>query len=96
MTELSLSTTDQELIKQEILHKEAEQLRQKRKRTTIYDFEPIAIIGRGAFGEVRVVRSKISGEILAMKKMNKSEMIRKNQVQHIRAERNVLALANNP
>ncbi|CAG9312883.1 STK38_2 [Blepharisma stoltei] len=96
MTELSLSSTDQELIKQEILHKEAEQLRQKRKRTTIYDFEPIAIIGRGAFGEVRVVRSKISGEILAMKKMNKSEMIRKNQVQHIRAERNVLALANNP
>jgi serine/threonine kinase 38 len=42
------------------------------------DYEPIAIIGRGAFGEVRVVRSKESGEIVALKKMNKSEMVYKN------------------
>ena len=31
-----------------------------------------------------------------MKKMNKSEMIYKNQVGHIRAERDVLATAHNP
>ena len=31
-----------------------------------------------------------------MKKMNKSEMIYKNQVSHIRAERDVLATAQNP
>lgn len=96
MKELNLSSTEQNLIKQEILHREAEQMRQKRKKVTIYDFEPIKIIGRGAFGEVRVVRSKSTGEVLAMKKMNKTEMIYKNQVAHVKAERNVLASGNNP
>ena len=31
-----------------------------------------------------------------MKKMNKSEMIYKNQIQHIKTERNLLAQTNNP
>jgi len=34
------------------------------------DFESIAIIGRGAFGEVRLCRSK-NGQIVAIKKMSK-------------------------
>lgn len=42
------------------------------------DFEPIAIIGRGAFGEVRVRRDKETKEIVAIKKMKKAEMIFKN------------------
>jgi serine/threonine kinase 38 len=96
MLDLNLSSTEQQLIKQEILHKEAEQLRQRRRRTSVFDFESIDIIGRGAFGEVRVVRSKLTGEILAMKKMNKSEMVYKNQVQHVRAERNILATSSSP
>lgn len=41
------------------------------------DFESIAIIGRGAFGEVRLCRS-IMGELVAVKKMKKEEMIKKN------------------
>lgn len=53
-------------------------MRSTRRRITIYDFEPMAIIGKGAFGEVRVVRYKPTGEILAMKKMNKREMVYKN------------------
>ena len=43
---------------------------------TIQDFENIAIIGRGAFGEVRLCRSK-EGEIVAIKKMRKQEMLDK-------------------
>ncbi len=39
----------------------------------------MAIIGRGAFGEVRLCRSN-AGEIVAIKKMSKQEMIEKNQV----------------
>jgi serine/threonine kinase 38 len=70
-------------------------MRQRRKRMSVYDFESIAIIGKGAFGEVRVARNKNTGEVLAMKKMVKSEMIFKNQVMHVRAERNVLAIADN-
>ena len=68
----------------------------RRKPITIKDFEPVAIIGRGAFGEVRVCRIKETGEIVAVKKMNKSEMIYKNQVAHVRAERDILTSANNP
>ena len=60
------------------------------------DFEPIKIIGRGAFGEVRVCREKKSRDIVAIKKMKKNEMIYKNQVAHVRAERDILALAKNP
>jgi len=37
----------------------------------------LAIIGRGAFGEVRLCRSN-AGEIVAIKKMSKQEMIEKN------------------
>lgn len=53
-------------------------MRAARKRVTVYDFEPLNVIGRGAFGEVRVVREKKSGKIYAMKKMNKTEMVFKN------------------
>ena len=95
MAELTLSQTEQQMIKHEIFHKEAELLRNKRRRLTIFDYESIAIIGRGAFGEVRVVRHKTSGKIFALKKMNKAEMLKKNQTNHVRAERNILALAKN-
>lgn len=57
---------------------------------TIKDFEPLQIIGRGAFGEVRICRYKETGEVVAMKKMKKMEMLHKNQVAHVRAERDVL------
>ena len=51
------------------------------------DFELKRIIGRGAFGEVRVVERKDTKDIFAMKTIRKSEMLKKNQVAHIRAER---------
>ena len=96
MGSLHLSDPEKHLIKQEIFHKEAENLRNLRRRTSVFDFEPLAIIGRGAFGEVRLVRNKLTGEVQAMKKMSKQEMIKKNQIMHVRAERNVLAFAENP
>lgn len=57
------------------------------------DYEPLKIIGRGAFGEVRVCRHRKSEEIVAIKKMKKTEMINKNQEKHIKAERDILAIA---
>jgi serine/threonine protein kinase len=49
----------------------------RRQKTSVLDYEPIAIIGRGAFGEVRVCREKETGEIVAVKKMKKAEMLNK-------------------
>ena len=96
MTELQLTVTEKNLIKHEIMHKEAIIQREQRQKIGITDFEPISIIGKGAFGEVRVVRHKKTNEVLALKKMNKSEMILKNQMQHIKAERDILANSINP
>ena len=95
MQKLNLSDAEQELIKQDILHKEAELNRKMRKKITVKDFEPLSIIGRGAFGEVRICKYKETGEVVAMKKMKKSEMLYKNQVSHVRAERDVLVKAKN-
>ena len=67
-----------------------------RAKITVRDFEPLKIIGRGAFGEVRVCRDRKTREVVAIKKMKKNEMIYKNQVAHVRAERDILALAKNP
>jgi serine/threonine kinase 38 len=36
------------------------------------------MIGKGAFGEVRVCRNKETNEIVAVKKIKKVEMIKKN------------------
>lgn len=96
MQGMNLSSTEQELIKQEILHKEAEHLRKRRQKLNIRDFDSHAIIGKGAYGEVRLCRYRETQEIVAMKKMKKAEMINKNQAKHIKAERDVLAKANNP
>lgn len=68
----------------------------RRAKVTKEDFEVLTIIGRGAFGEVRVCRHKETKKVYAMKIMRKSEMLKKNQVAHIRAEKNILALADNP
>jgi hypothetical protein len=43
--------------------------------------------------QVRVCRKKDDKKVYAMKIMKKTEMLKKNQVAHIRAERDVLALA---
>ena len=50
----------------------------------------LTTIGRGAFGEVRLVRKRDTGTIYAMKKLRKVDMVKKDQVAHVRAERDVL------
>jgi serine/threonine kinase 38 len=45
---------------------------------------------------VRIVRERGSGKVLAMKKLRKAEMLRRGQVEHVKAERNVLAEVHSP
>ena len=96
MQDLNLPEEEANKIKEEILHKEGENLRKKRQKISIFDFEPLKIIGQGAFGEVRVCRYIPTNDIIAIKKMKKDEMHKKNQVLHVRAERDVLSEAKNP
>lgn len=67
-----------------------------KSRLSLADFEIVRIIGKGAFGEVMLVRKRDTKEVLAMKKLIKSEMLKKKQTQHVRAERNILANSENP
>ena len=93
LEDLKLSKEEKEMIRKDVLHKEGEFLRLTRKKINIREFESIDIIGRGAFGEVRVCRHRETGEIVAVKKMKKDDMHTKNQILHIRTEKEILKIA---
>nr|PNR34456.1 hypothetical protein PHYPA_024273 [Physcomitrium patens] len=65
-------------------------------RTTIHDFEIIKPISRGAFGRVFLARKRITGDLFAIKVLRKADMIRKNAVESVKAERNILISVRNP
>uniref|UniRef100_A0A8C7P5Y5 Serine/threonine-protein kinase MRCK alpha n=1 Tax=Oncorhynchus mykiss TaxID=8022 RepID=A0A8C7P5Y5_ONCMY len=64
------------MVKQLRLHKE--------------DFEILKVIGRGAFGEVAVVKVKNADKVFAMKILNKWEMLKRAETACFREERDVL------
>lgn len=73
--------------------KETEFLRLKRSRLGVDDFEPLKVIGKGSFGEVRLVQKKDTGHVFAMKILRKADMLEKEQIAHVRAERDILVEA---
>uniref|UniRef100_A0A8C9RY28 Serine/threonine-protein kinase MRCK beta n=1 Tax=Scleropages formosus TaxID=113540 RepID=A0A8C9RY28_SCLFO len=54
------------------------------------DFEMLKVIGRGAFGEVAVVKMKNTERVYAMKILNKWDMLKRAETACFREERNVL------
>ncbi|XP_048856476.1 serine/threonine-protein kinase MRCK beta-like isoform X2 [Brienomyrus brachyistius] len=58
------------------------------------DFEMLKVIGRGAFGEVAVVKMKNTERFYAMKILNKWEMLKRAETACFREERNVLVNGN--
>ncbi|KAL5744366.1 hypothetical protein ACOSQ2_027482 [Xanthoceras sorbifolium] len=65
-------------------------------RTSIEDFEIIKPISQGAFGRVFLARKRSTGDLFAIKVLKKADMIRKNAVESILAERNILISVRNP
>ena len=94
LDELNLNDEQKEELRQNFLHTEAEQMRQARKKMNITEFEPLTIIGRGAFGEVRVCRQINTGDIVAIKKMRKEHILNKNQLMHVRTEKEIMTVSN--
>ncbi|PKI83104.1 Serine/threonine-protein kinase [Malassezia vespertilionis] len=80
----------------ELGRRESSFLRLRRTRLGLADFRTVKVIGKGSFGEVRVVQKVDTGKIYAMKTLRKSEMLKKDQLAHVRAERDVLAESNSP
>ncbi len=83
-------------IKSKIISKESEKFRHKREKISIHDYESLAIIGRGAFGEVHICRENKTGKIYAVKKIKKEVILMKNQVIHSRNEQLVMSKIKSP
>jgi serine/threonine kinase 38 len=94
----SLQVSDEEKLKilSEMRHQESEDLRKGRQKQTIRDYESIKIIGRGAFGEVHVCREIKTGKIVAIKKIKKELLAKKNQIIHVRNEQLFMSKVKSP
>nr|CAD1840905.1 unnamed protein product [Ananas comosus var. bracteatus] len=96
-----VSKEEQNRLLKYLERKESEYMRLKRHKMGVADFEVLTKIGKGAFGEVMICREKTTSHVYAMKKLKKSDMLRRGQacnckfanmlVEHVRAERNFLA-----
>ncbi|KOM30143.1 hypothetical protein LR48_Vigan967s001500 [Vigna angularis] len=91
LADADVSEEDQNNLLKFLEKKETEYMRLQRHKMGVDDFELLTMIGKGAFGEVRVCKEKTTDHVFAMKKLKKSEMLRRGQVEHVRAERNLLA-----
>uniref|UniRef100_A0AAX7UKY3 Rho-associated protein kinase 2 n=1 Tax=Astatotilapia calliptera TaxID=8154 RepID=A0AAX7UKY3_ASTCA len=60
------------------------------------DFDRVKVIGRGAFGEVQLVRHKASQKVYAMKLLSKFEMIKRSDSAFFWEERDIMAFSNSP
>jgi serine/threonine-protein kinase RIM15 len=58
--------------------------------TSIKDFEVIKPISKGAFGSVFLAKKKVTGDYYAIKVLKKADMIAKNQITNVKAERMIL------
>ncbi|XP_037606678.1 rho-associated protein kinase 2-like isoform X4 [Sebastes umbrosus] len=74
--------------------KAASQLRELQVK--LEDFDKVKLIGRGAYGEVQLVRHKASRKVYAMKQLNKFEMIKRSDSAFFWEERHIMAFSNSP
>ncbi|XP_012943125.1 rho-associated protein kinase 2 [Aplysia californica] len=66
----------------------------KNNRMKAADFEVVKVIGRGAFGEVQLVRHRTTRAVFAMKLLSKYEMIKRSDSAYYWEEREIMANAN--
>ena len=65
-------------------------------KLTIEDFTIIKVVGKGSYGKVLLVKKNDDDQIYAMKVLKKKSMIKRNQVEHIKAERKIMELVDHP
>lgn len=69
------------------------------EKLTVYDFDLLKVVGKGAFGKVMLVRKKANygaGQIYAMKVLKKSVIAAKGQIEHTKSERSILCEIRHP
>mmetsp|Transcript_41590 Transcript_41590/g.57986 ORF Transcript_41590/g.57986 Transcript_41590/m.57986 type:complete len:344 (+) Transcript_41590:304-1335(+) len=66
------------------------------KKVCVDDFDFLTVVGKGSFGKVIQVKKKDDGHIYAMKSLRKEAIIKRKQVDHTRAEKNILQKIQHP
>ena len=66
------------------------------KQPSEEDYETIKLISNGAYGAVYLVRHNQSRQRFAMKKINKQNLLLRNQVEQVFAERDIMSFTDNP
>ncbi|RZF43259.1 hypothetical protein LSTR_LSTR001520 [Laodelphax striatellus] len=95
MAKLGLSEEDQCQMRKMLSQKESNYIRLKRAKMDKSMFTKIKPIGVGAFGEVALVKKIDTNHLYAMKTLRKADVLKRNQVAHVKAERDILAEADN-
>ncbi|XP_014637217.1 PREDICTED: microtubule-associated serine/threonine-protein kinase 3 isoform X2 [Ceratotherium simum simum] len=67
-----------------------------RRKPCESDFETIKLISNGAYGAVYLVRHRETRQRFAIKKINKQNLMLRNQIQQVFVERDILTFAENP
>ena len=95
MAKIGLSAEAQCQMRKMLSQKESNYIRLKRAKMDKSMFTKIKPIGVGAFGEVALVRKIDTNHLYAMKTLRKVDVLKRNQVAHVKAERDILAEADN-
>lgn len=74
----------------------AEPAEEKVKDPSEDDFDLIKLISNGAYGAVYLVKHKETRQRCALKKINKQNLILRNQVDQVFAERDIMSFTDNP
>jgi len=95
MNHCALPVQLQGQIRRMLAQKESNYLRLRRARIDRSMFDRVKTLGTGAFGQVDLVVKRDSGILFALKTLRKRDVLRRNQVAHVKAERDILAEADN-
>ncbi|XP_071492138.1 uncharacterized protein [Diadema antillarum] len=95
MQRVDLSAVDRDQMRRMLYQKESNYLRLKRAKMNKSMFKKIKTLGIGAFGEVALARKVDTDALYAVKKLRKVDVLQRNQAGHVKAERDILAEADN-
>ncbi|KAI0762504.1 kinase-like protein [Fomes fomentarius] len=71
-------------------------LRKRRVKLKVDQFEIIAQVGQGGYGEVYLARKADTREVCALKKMKKRTLFKMDEVRHVLVERDILTATKTP
>lgn len=95
MIKIGLNPECQSQMRKMLSQKESNYIRLKRAKMDKSMFKKMKTIGVGAFGEVALVCKTDANHLYAMKTLRKADVLKRNQVAHVKAERDILAEADN-